>query len=172
MSSHQASGQVTLAASGVWLHKVPSAMRRSPTFTTTYFTMRSSKIFMTYCTDGSLREGLKSDRDLENFRYTSFRCTVLYDSGLAKVKSCNPRLRAHRLETVPTTKANATQRAARAGRTKPGLYVRLYTEDSFEILKEMPPLQVSPGDATRTIVDLLVLGQHVRKFDIIDPPGD
>ena len=54
------------------------------------------------------------------------------DPGFSKQKVYNPRLRVESLLVSPISKASAMQRSGRAGRTKPGKWYRLYTEDSFK----------------------------------------
>jgi pre-mRNA-splicing factor ATP-dependent RNA helicase DHX15/PRP43 len=48
-----------------------------------------------------------------------------------KQKVYNPRIRVESLLITPISKANAKQRAGRAGRTQPGKAFRLYTEQAF-----------------------------------------
>lgn len=54
------------------------------------------------------------------------------DTGFAKQKVYNPRIRVESLLVSPISKASAQQRAGRAGRTKPGKCFRLYTESAFK----------------------------------------
>jgi HrpA-like RNA helicase len=49
------------------------------------------------------------------------------DPGFSKQKVYNPRIRVESLLVTPISKANAQQRAGRAGRTRPGKCFRLYT---------------------------------------------
>jgi pre-mRNA-splicing factor ATP-dependent RNA helicase DHX16 len=53
-------------------------------------------------------------------------------AGFAKQNSYNPRSGMESLQVVPVSKASATQRAGRAGRTQPGKCFRLYTAWSFK----------------------------------------
>ena len=54
--------------------------------------------------------------------------TGVVDSGLARVLRFEPRTGLDRLELSPISQASAEQRAGRAGRTQPGLCVRLWPE--------------------------------------------
>merc|ERR1712054_464415 len=54
------------------------------------------------------------------------------DPGFAKQKVYNPRIRVESLLVSPVSKASASQRAGRAGRTQPGKCFRLYTEKAFK----------------------------------------
>lgn len=94
------------------------------------------------------------------------------DTGLARVMQYNPRLRAQRLELVPITKANAKQRAGRAGRTQPGVCYRLYTAEFFETMVANPTTQLVLEHQGQNILHLLALGvEDILKFDFIDPPA-
>ncbi len=51
---------------------------------------------------------------------------VVIDSGLARLPKYEPATGLTRLETVRTSRASADQRAGRAGRTEPGIAIRLW----------------------------------------------
>ncbi|WP_256970455.1 helicase-related protein, partial [Staphylococcus aureus] len=51
---------------------------------------------------------------------------VVIDSGLARLPKYGPATGLTRLETVRTSRASADQRAGRAGRTEPGIAIRLW----------------------------------------------
>ena len=53
------------------------------------------------------------------------------DPGYGKQKSFNPRTGMEALTVTPCSRASATQRAGRAGRTGPGKCFRLYTQWAF-----------------------------------------
>ena len=64
--------------------------------------------------------------------------------------SYNPRVRIESLLVSPISRAAATQRAGRAGRTKPGKCFRLYTELSYseELIEQTyPEVQCSLMDS-------------------------
>jgi len=50
------------------------------------------------------------------------------DSGLARQARFDPQRKTDHLEVIPISKASADQRAGRAGRTAPGVCIRLWTE--------------------------------------------
>src|SRR5213079_3393168 len=54
--------------------------------------------------------------------------TGVVDSGLARVLVSDPSLGLDRLERVQISRSSADQRAGRAGRTQPGVCVRLWSE--------------------------------------------
>ena len=53
------------------------------------------------------------------------------DSGYCKLKVFNPKIGMDALNMTPVSRANASQRSGRAGRTGPGFCFRLYTERQF-----------------------------------------
>ncbi|KAL2690067.1 hypothetical protein Neosp_004135 [[Neocosmospora] mangrovei] len=85
------------------------------------------------------------------------------DAGLVKQAGFNPRASLNTLQTATISKASAAQRAGRAGRTKPGVCIRLYTEDSFD-----------EDCLASTPVEILMLKSigfnAVGLFDFIDRP--
>ncbi|HKO48214.1 MAG TPA: helicase-related protein, partial [Polyangiaceae bacterium] len=58
--------------------------------------------------------------------------TVVVDSGLARVAGHSPWSGLPTLALEPVSRASSTQRAGRAGRTKPGRVLRLYTKGDYE----------------------------------------
>ncbi|KAI8721795.1 hypothetical protein NCS52_00322000 [Fusarium sp. LHS14.1] len=94
------------------------------------------------------------------------------DAGLVKQAGFNPRASLNTLQTATISKASAAQRAGRAGRTKPGLCFRLYTEETLNeiFLASTPPEMVSHR-LTPEILLLKSIGIHeVGLFDFIDRP--
>ena len=59
--------------------------------------------------------------------------TTVIDSGLARVASHSPWTGLPTLEVRRISKASATQRAGRAGRTGPGRVLRLYAEQDYQL---------------------------------------
>ncbi len=57
--------------------------------------------------------------------------TAVIDSGVARVMTHSPWSGISRLQVERISKASAIQRAGRAGRTGPGIAIRLYSEDDF-----------------------------------------
>jgi pre-mRNA-splicing factor ATP-dependent RNA helicase DHX38/PRP16 len=54
-----------------------------------------------------------------------------HKQGYCKLKVYNPKIGMDALNVTPVSRANANQRAGRAGRTGPGFCFRLYTERQF-----------------------------------------
>eukprot|EP00756_Hemistasia_phaeocysticola_P012782 Hpha_TRINITY_DN15227_c1_g8::TRINITY_DN15227_c1_g8_i2::g.65300::m.65300/K12813/DHX16; pre-mRNA-splicing factor ATP-dependent RNA helicase DHX16 len=97
------------------------------------------------------------------------------DCGYCKQKSYNPRSSMEALQVVPISKAQAQQRAGRAGRTRPGICFRLYTANSFR--NELDDAQIPEIQRTNlgnVVLMLKSIGVHeLLKFDFLDaPPPD
>jgi ATP-dependent RNA helicase DDX35 len=94
------------------------------------------------------------------------------DSGFVKLRAYNPHTGIETLNAVPISKAAATQRAGRAGRTRPGKCFRLYTEKVFsEVLEEASVAEVQRSNLAPVILQLKALGiDNVARFDFVTPP--
>ncbi|CAG8511823.1 10163_t:CDS:10 [Paraglomus occultum] len=95
------------------------------------------------------------------------------DTGFAKQKVYNPRIRVESLLVSPISKASAKQRAGRAGRTRPGKCYRLYTETAYEQqLKEQPYPEILRSNIGSVVLQLKAIGFHdLLRFDFMDPPA-
>jgi HrpA-like RNA helicase len=92
------------------------------------------------------------------------------DSGLAKVRGTQ-RNGLATLAVVPVARANATQRAGRAGRDGPGTCYRLYTEDFFSSMRETAPPEIQRIALGAIVLQLKAIGvADPLAFDFIDPP--
>ena len=96
------------------------------------------------------------------------------DSGFVKLRAFNPLTSIETLTAVPISKASATQRAGRAGRTKPGQCFRLYTESSFSSLEEMTVPEIQRSNLAPVILQLKALGiDNIARFDFpTSPPAE
>jgi ATP-dependent RNA helicase DDX35 len=93
------------------------------------------------------------------------------DSGYVKLRNYDARLGIENLNVVPVSKASATQRAGRAGRTRPGKCFRLYTNDAFNGLEEATFPEIQRSNLAPVILQLLNLGiTNVVRFDYLSPP--
>lgn len=93
------------------------------------------------------------------------------DCGYAKLRAYNPSTGIEVLTAVPISKASATQRAGRAGRTKPGKCFRLYTEQAHETLPEMTVPEIQRSNLAPVIMQLKALGiDNIARFDFLAPP--
>ncbi|KAI1317645.1 DEAH-box ATP-dependent RNA helicase prp22 [Mortierella claussenii] len=95
------------------------------------------------------------------------------DSGFVKQKMYDPTTGMDGLLVVPISKAAATQRAGRAGRTQAGLCFRLYSKESFETeMEEETVPEIMRTGLTGTVLSLKRLGVlDVNGFEFLDRPG-
>ncbi|CAN9156793.1 unnamed protein product [Alternaria alternata] len=92
------------------------------------------------------------------------------DSGYVKLRAYNANIGIENLAVVPVSKANATQRAGRAGRTRPGKCFRLYPESVYEGLEEATFPELARSNLAPVILQLLNLGiTNVVRFDYLSP---
>ncbi|KAN0128993.1 P-loop containing nucleoside triphosphate hydrolase protein [Lactarius tabidus] len=95
------------------------------------------------------------------------------DPGFSKQNLYNPRIRVESLLVSPISKASAEQRAGRAGRTRPGMCFRLYTEKDFmkELEKETLP-EILRSNLANTVLVLVKAGiKDLVRFDWVDAPA-
>lgn len=93
------------------------------------------------------------------------------DSGYVKLRAYDPKTGIESLVTTPISKASASQRAGRAGRTKPGKCYRLYTEQSYASLAEANPPEIQRSNLAPTILQLKALGiDNIVRFGFYSSP--
>jgi len=69
------------------------------------------------------------------------------------------------------SKAQAAQRAGRAGRTAPGKCYRLYTKEDYEKFNNVPAPAIHRSDITSTALQLRAMGiNDIVGFGFMDPP--
>jgi ATP-dependent helicase HrpB len=93
---------------------------------------------------------------------------AVVDSGLARVASQAAWSGLPRLTVEKTSRASAVQRAGRAGRTRPGMCLRLYTRADFQARPEHDTPDIGRLDLAQTWLELAAL----RAFDVpwFEPP--
>ncbi|KAF2754512.1 ATP dependent RNA helicase [Pseudovirgaria hyperparasitica] len=93
------------------------------------------------------------------------------DCGFVKLRAYNPTTGIDTLTATSISKASATQRAGRAGRTKPGKCFRLYTEASYNTLPEATVPEIQRSNLAPIVLQLKALGiDNIVRFDFITPP--
>lgn len=94
------------------------------------------------------------------------------DPGFAKQKAYNPRTGMESLVVTYVSRAQANQRAGRAGRTAPGKCFRLFTAWSFQNeLEENTVPEIQRTNLGNVVLLLKSLGIHdLVGFDFMDPP--
>ena len=93
------------------------------------------------------------------------------DCGFVKLRAFNPNTGIETLTATPISKASATQRLGRAGRTKPGKCYRLYTQSAYDSLPETTVPEIQRSNLAPVILQLKALGiDNVLRFDFLTPP--
>lgn len=83
---------------------------------------------------------------------------VVIDSGLARVPRHEPSIGLTRLETIRASKATITQRAGRAGRTRPGTAIRLWHESQTASLPDQERPEILETELSGLVLDLAAWG--------------
>ncbi|GAB7361156.1 hypothetical protein MBLNU230_g1189t2 [Neophaeotheca triangularis] len=93
------------------------------------------------------------------------------DPGFVKLRAYNPQTGIETLTTTAISKASATQRAGRAGRTKPGKCYRLYPENVYNSLAAATIPEIQRSNLASTILQLKALGfDNIARFNFPTPP--
>jgi ATP-dependent helicase HrpB len=99
--------------------------------------------------------------------------TGVVDSGLARVLVFDPSVGLDRLKLTPIARASADQRAGRAGRTRPGVCVRLWSEGSHRARPEQTEPEIRRVDLAGAVLQLLCLGEaDILRFPWLEPPPE
>jgi len=88
---------------------------------------------------------------------------VVIDSGLSRLPRYEPSTGLTRLETVRVSRASADQRAGRAGRTEPGIAIRLWRAEQTAALPAFTPPEILQADLSGLVLDCAAFG-------VADPP--
>jgi len=98
--------------------------------------------------------------------------TTVIDSGLARVAHHDPQRGFDRLDLARTSRASATQRAGRAGRTGPGRCLRLWSEREHRMLAPFEIAEVHRVDLCAAVLALHSWGvRDAGKFAWYDSPA-
>ena len=99
--------------------------------------------------------------------------TGVVDTGLARTLVFDPSVGLDRLKLTPIARASADQRAGRAGRTRPGVCVRLWSEGSHRARLEVTEPEIRRVDLAGAVLHLLCLGEaDVLRFPWLEPPPE
>lgn len=97
--------------------------------------------------------------------------TGVVDTGLARQMVFDMRVGLDRLQLTPISKASADQRTGRAGRTQPGVCVRLWSEAGHRARPEQTEPEIRRVDLAGALLHLLSLGeQDAEDFPWFEPP--
>ena len=98
---------------------------------------------------------------------------IVIDSGLVRQPVYEPSTGITRLETIRASQASADQRAGRAGRTAPGITVRLWRAEQTKALPAFATPQILASDLSTMVLDCLAWGvRDPKQLRFIDPPPD
>lgn len=96
---------------------------------------------------------------------------IVIDSGMQRLPVFEPATGITRLETVRVSRASADQRAGRAGRTEPGIAIRLWHAGQTAALPAFTPPQILASDLSGLVLDLAHWGvQDPKALAFLDPP--
>ncbi|MSR57477.1 MAG: DEAD/DEAH box helicase [Planctomycetaceae bacterium] len=99
--------------------------------------------------------------------------TVVIDSGQARVMRFDDRVGLDRLELAKISRASADQRAGRAGRTQPGLCVRLWSERDHRGLAEHDDPEIRRVDLAGPVLQLMAWGEtDLTQFPWFEQPRE
>jgi ATP-dependent helicase HrpB len=99
--------------------------------------------------------------------------TGVVDTGLARTLVFDVGVGLDRLKLTPIARASADQRAGRAGRTRPGVCVRLWSEGSHRARPEQTDPEIRRVDLAGAVLQLLCLGEAgVLHFPWLEPPPE
>ena len=93
------------------------------------------------------------------------------DTGTARISRYSNRSKIQRLPIEPISQASAQQRSGRAGRTAPGIAIRLYSEEDFERRDEFTQPEILRTSLASVILQMLSLGfGDISSFPFLTPP--
>ncbi|AYF97284.1 ATP-dependent RNA helicase HrpA [Protaetiibacter intestinalis] len=93
------------------------------------------------------------------------------DAGTARISRYSPRAKVQRLPIEAISQASANQRSGRAGRTSPGIAIRLYSEEDFARRPEFTDPEVLRTGLAAVILQMLELRLgDIRAFPFLTPP--
>lgn len=96
--------------------------------------------------------------------------TCVVDAGWRRTPRLDAGSGMTRLVTVPVTRAEATQRAGRAGRLGPGTAYRLWSRADEATFREFPEPEIEVTDLTSLALDLAAWGADVDELAWPTPP--
>ncbi len=99
--------------------------------------------------------------------------TAVIDSGTARIMRQDFSTGLNRLEIERISKASAAQRAGRAGRTAPGVCIRLWGENEQRGLADFDTPEIRRVDLSGAILELLAWGEpDAKTFPWYESPTD
>ncbi len=96
---------------------------------------------------------------------------AVIDSGLVRQSRFDPAIGLERLETRDVARDSADQRAGRAGRTGPGVCLRLWTEGEHAARPDRTQPEIRRADLSGVLLDLKAWGAGPAGFAWLDRPS-
>jgi ATP-dependent helicase HrpB len=97
--------------------------------------------------------------------------SLVIDTGLARVMRYDPAVGLDRLELETVSRASAEQRTGRAGRTRPGVCVRLWSELAHRARAEQTEPEIRRVDLAGAVLNLLCFGESdIAGFPWLESP--
>jgi ATP-dependent helicase HrpB len=95
---------------------------------------------------------------------------TVVDAGRSRRALFDPASGMSRLVTERVTRAEATQRAGRAGRVEAGVAYKLWTRGEEGALAAFPPAEIEAGDLTGFALELALWGAQAEELSFVTPP--
>ena len=92
------------------------------------------------------------------------------DSGLARIARHSPWTGLPSLQIEPVSRASCAQRAGRAGRTRPGRVVRLYTKHDHDTRRAFEVAEVGRTDLAGAALELYGAGLSIAQLRWFEAP--
>jgi ATP-dependent helicase HrpA len=93
------------------------------------------------------------------------------DTGLARISRYSWRSRVQRLSLEPVSQASSNQRSGRCGRLGPGICIRLFSEEDFQLRAGHTDPEILRSNLAAVILQMAALGLgDPRHFPFVDPP--
>ncbi len=94
------------------------------------------------------------------------------DTGLARISAYSPASRTTSLPIQPVARSSADQRKGRAGRVRPGVCIRLYSEEDYLSRDEFTKPEILRDNLADIILRMVSLNLgDIEKFPFIDKPS-
>ncbi|MEM1077797.1 MAG: ATP-dependent helicase HrpB [Pseudomonadota bacterium] len=97
---------------------------------------------------------------------------IVVDGGRARRARFDPASSMSRLVTEPVSRAEATQRAGRAGRVAPGVCYKLWTKGAEGALAAFAPPEIAVADLSALALDLAIWGTGPADLALLSPPPE
>lgn len=97
---------------------------------------------------------------------------IVIDAGRARRARFDPSSGMSRLVTEKVTRAEAAQRAGRAGRVSEGVAYKLWTKGEEGALAAYPPAEIEVGDLSGFALELALWGSDAGQMSFVTPPHE